>query len=132
MFFFFLMIRRPPRSTRTDTLFPYTTLFRSCASRRCRARCWPRTEAGLENRGGKQGSEWTFPRRVHAFGTFDPLVSTHPEDYGVRGQSGKSNLTPVFAVFVSCPGCSRSDPWPSARGSTCHRPRPDADRKSGG
>src|SRR3546814_16408177 len=26
---FILMIRRPPRSTRTDTLFPYTTLFRS-------------------------------------------------------------------------------------------------------
>src|SRR3546814_3570578 len=26
---FFLMRRRPPRSTRTDTLFPYTTLFRS-------------------------------------------------------------------------------------------------------
>src|SRR3546814_12758671 len=30
MFYFFcLMVRRPPRSTRTDTLFPYTTLFRS-------------------------------------------------------------------------------------------------------
>src|SRR3546814_17010392 len=29
LFFCFLMIRRPPRSTRTDTLFPYTTLFRS-------------------------------------------------------------------------------------------------------
>src|SRR3546814_7836013 len=29
MLFIFLMIRRPPRSTRTDTLFPYTTLFRS-------------------------------------------------------------------------------------------------------
>src|SRR3546814_8499179 len=28
-YIFFLMIRRPPRSTRTDTLFPYTTLFRS-------------------------------------------------------------------------------------------------------
>src|SRR3546814_7463226 len=27
------MIRRPPRSTRTDTLFPYTTLFRSCRRR---------------------------------------------------------------------------------------------------
>src|SRR3546814_2937383 len=27
------MIRRPPRSTRTDTLFPYTTLFRSVAGR---------------------------------------------------------------------------------------------------
>src|SRR3546814_11170679 len=31
-FIFFLMIRRPPRSTRTDTLFPYTTLFRSPVS----------------------------------------------------------------------------------------------------
>src|SRR3546814_16472670 len=30
----FLMIRRPPRSTRTDTLFPYTTLFRSFGDRR--------------------------------------------------------------------------------------------------
>src|SRR3546814_16408121 len=29
IYFFFLMIRRPPRTTRTDTLFPYTTLFRS-------------------------------------------------------------------------------------------------------
>src|SRR3546814_11750484 len=33
-FIFFLMIRRPPRSTRTDTLFPYTTLFRSRAPAR--------------------------------------------------------------------------------------------------
>src|SRR3546814_1084725 len=37
--FLFLMIRRPPRSTLTDTLFPYTTLFRSslgAQARRCR------------------------------------------------------------------------------------------------
>src|SRR3546814_870918 len=33
-FFFFLMIRLPPRSTRTDTLFPYTTLVRSLAVQR--------------------------------------------------------------------------------------------------
>src|SRR3546814_12471541 len=48
-FIFFLMIRRPPRSTRTDTLFPYTTLFRSSETRRpwplsvpatCPWRCW--------------------------------------------------------------------------------------------
>src|SRR3546814_1544669 len=32
MVIFFLMIRRPPRSTRTDTLFPYTTLFRSAGA----------------------------------------------------------------------------------------------------
>src|SRR3546814_15129848 len=39
IFFFFLMIRRPPRSTRTDTLFPYTTLFRSpIMSRHARSR----------------------------------------------------------------------------------------------
>src|SRR3546814_20571536 len=37
-FIFFLMIRRPPRSTRTDTLFPYTTLFRSCGGLRWRQR----------------------------------------------------------------------------------------------
>src|SRR3546814_9465264 len=39
--FWFLMLRRPPRSTRTDTLFPYTTLFRSharYAGRRVRRR----------------------------------------------------------------------------------------------
>src|SRR3546814_4411780 len=35
------MIRRPPRSTRTDTLFPYTTLFRSQGPERHRLR-WPR------------------------------------------------------------------------------------------
>src|SRR3546814_1140098 len=33
------MIRRPPRSTRTDTLFPYTTLFRSLAQCRSIRRC---------------------------------------------------------------------------------------------
>src|SRR3546814_7004295 len=33
LYVFFLMIRRPPRSTRTDTLFPYTTLFRSTMNR---------------------------------------------------------------------------------------------------
>src|SRR3546814_13766380 len=33
VFLFFLMIRLPPRSTRTDTLFPYTTLFRSAVER---------------------------------------------------------------------------------------------------
>src|SRR3546814_9349276 len=37
------MIRRPPRSTRTDTLFPYTTLFRSLVpAPKPRRRYWPR------------------------------------------------------------------------------------------
>src|SRR3546814_11179796 len=44
-FFFFLMLRRPPRSTRTDTLFSYTTLFRSCTynTLACVTRRWART-----------------------------------------------------------------------------------------
>src|SRR3546814_13834323 len=48
LFFLFLLIRLPPRSTRTNTLFPYTTLFRSsrpvrrvytCGYRRRRSSC---------------------------------------------------------------------------------------------
>src|SRR3546814_7178845 len=35
LLFFYLMIRRPPRSTRTDTLFPCTTLFRSGCCKEC-------------------------------------------------------------------------------------------------
>src|SRR3546814_3343222 len=35
------MIRRPPRSTRTDTLFPYTTLFRSICRARMSMACTP-------------------------------------------------------------------------------------------
>src|SRR3546814_5570134 len=50
--FFFLMIRRPPRSTRTDTLFPYTTLFRSNSSH-LPSPSWGRDQAKLE-RGAKR------------------------------------------------------------------------------
>src|SRR3546814_7997871 len=42
------MIRRPPRSTRTDTLFPYTTLFRTPAAPR------PRLRAADRERGGQR------------------------------------------------------------------------------
>src|SRR3546814_11919005 len=44
---FFLMRRRPPRSTRTDTLFPYTTLFRSLAGVVVQARAQHR-QRGLQ------------------------------------------------------------------------------------
>src|SRR3546814_11692176 len=49
-FVFFLMIRLPPRSTRTDTLFPYTTLFRSL----WRAACSILVHAGLVWRTGSR------------------------------------------------------------------------------
>src|SRR3546814_14738503 len=48
--FLFLMIRRTPRSTRTDTLFPYTTLFRSRNRRQ-----HPGGSAGQRAAGNRQG-----------------------------------------------------------------------------
>src|SRR3546814_1781168 len=47
--FFFLRIRRPPRSTRTDTLFPYTTLFRSAPH--CRHRSPGRAHRTAQDNG---------------------------------------------------------------------------------
>src|SRR3546814_4551294 len=77
-FFFFLMIRRPPRSTRTDTLFPYTTLFRSdphpplrppgpSADRaRCRASGWtssrPRPKSPRSPPRGGRARPARYPR----------------------------------------------------------------------
>src|SRR3546814_271269 len=55
--FFFLMIRRPPRSTRTDTLFPYTTLFRSPR----RTGRWPCPWRGRAARRHRRGP-WAGPR----------------------------------------------------------------------
>src|SRR3546814_10205714 len=53
---FFLMIRRPPRSTLTDTLFPYTTLFRSAgAVARCRGACGGPNGIGREH--GEHGPD---------------------------------------------------------------------------
>src|SRR3546814_16199720 len=65
------MIRRPPRSTRTDTLFPYTTLFRSVAQVRQQ---WGRVDILVNNVGigGPAGSavdldlqEWDRALRIN-------------------------------------------------------------------
>src|SRR3546814_17441679 len=57
------MIRRPPRSTRTDTLFPYTTLFRSGEGGVI-------GDAGLAHQGrvgGQALDPWLGGHRLHAF-----------------------------------------------------------------
>src|SRR3546814_12048396 len=56
LFVFFLMIRRPPRSTRTDTLFPYTTLFRS--------RRGPRPRVGLDQGTAETRRRHLWPHRM--------------------------------------------------------------------
>src|SRR3546814_8009706 len=68
--FFFLMIRRPPRSTRTYTLFPYTTLFRSERPHRIRARAAGRAgvpdPARHRDGGGVRGRSARRWRRAQA------------------------------------------------------------------
>src|SRR5213075_3566362 len=56
VFFFFLMIRRPPRSTQQGTLFPYTTLFRS-RWRTCSWRWWRCGSGGGATRSEEHTSE---------------------------------------------------------------------------
>src|SRR3546814_14079462 len=60
LFIFFLMIRRPPRSTRTDTLFPYTTLFRSST----RMSAFIRGEGGWGGDRGPSGTPNAAPDRA--------------------------------------------------------------------
>src|SRR3546814_16749231 len=62
--FFFLMIRRPPRSTRTDTLFPYTTLFRSSGLHRCRIHQGHRADPVRRHRSEEHTSELQSLMRI--------------------------------------------------------------------
>src|SRR3546814_17331763 len=64
---FFLLSRRPPRSTLTDTLFPYTTLFRSRWRRRSGGRC---VTAGVL--AGQSASDTTLDgvNQIDALGNF--------------------------------------------------------------
>src|SRR3546814_10062658 len=55
---FFLMIRRPPRSTRTDTLFPYTTLFRAVTELNAFLSVWP-TPAARDSKGANSEQHCT-------------------------------------------------------------------------
>src|SRR3546814_10875802 len=70
---FFLMIRRPPRSTRTDTLFPYTTLFRSDLPRPAphrNARTW-RTASSIF---GGDGTQARSSSRANGIGEWGPVT----------------------------------------------------------
>src|SRR3546814_18272064 len=96
--FFFLMIRRPPRSTRTDTLFPYTTLFRSLA-RGARRLDRPRPRRGMvEQFGLRHGlaidialdmTDVEPPDQVELVERFDTLGGRfHLERLGQRDDRG--------------------------------------------
>src|SRR3546814_13517112 len=62
------MIRRPPRSTRTDTLFPYTTLFRSREGERCPEQGFRRARRTRPASAGCRGGLLNDRLRVELFG----------------------------------------------------------------
>src|SRR3546814_4630895 len=69
--FCFLMLRRPPRSTRTDTLFPYTTLFRSAGARALRHR----DPGGVADARSRRRAVSPSPHRARWLGTADAAAA---------------------------------------------------------
>src|SRR3546814_16692695 len=83
---FFLMIRRPPRSTRTDTLFPYTTLFRSI-------RKGPNGEFQLMPKPTDSRGLAVLPRNSSANGGMMLPISVVPLGHGLVGWVDIAPLT---------------------------------------
>src|SRR3546814_14226480 len=97
LFFFFLMIRRPPRSTRTDTLFPYTTLFRSGHADHADGA----EPAGRERRRRRADADQEDPRARS--GDCRPAGQGIPQARGRRSEEHTSELQSLmrisYAVF---------------------------------
>src|SRR3546814_15438613 len=84
------MIRRPPRSTRTDTLFPYTTLFRS------RSEITPGAPIGVFDLLGE-----------HSVPVFEGVVEG---ETAVRGHFGQKTVARSISIWL--PGVHKVDPFP--------------------
>src|SRR3546814_20098262 len=98
------MIRRPPRSTRTDTLFPYTTLFRSDEGHRRggrRTRQWPAAGCGGADpgRGPARGAVVVHPHR--RLRRLPPAPVRHP---------GRGRRTLTVLVLGPGPRVHRAQP----------------------
>src|SRR6187200_3474438 len=92
--FFFLMIRRPPRSTLCQTLFPYTTLFRSCARRRRRSPALPASRrAGTRARSEEHTSELQSPDTISyaVFCLKKKNTNTQTQTVGDPGRATRPN-----------------------------------------
>src|SRR3546814_13088565 len=104
--FVFLMIRRPPRSTRTDTLFPYTTLFRAPAPSRRAARGIGRLPAQLSAQLALKGENH---------------LSLHPAMVRADGQGDRPRYPPLRRRIAH--------PRPARRWRTAARDRHARDRR---
>src|SRR3546814_19952691 len=84
------MIRRPPRSTRTDTLFPYTTLFRSCCEWKRRREIAAKTRIGDPLPPAKRHQIKSVRKRRYAF-RHEP----YPCEQGARIEIQLQKLTQI-------------------------------------
>src|SRR3546814_5371652 len=92
------MIRRPPRSTRTYTLFPYTTLFRSLAGSNQVVRIDPKTNGVTApiSVGNAPGSLAVSPDAVWVANTLDDTVSQIDPD--TRSEEQTSELQSLMRI----------------------------------
>src|SRR3546814_19540817 len=96
--FFFLMIRRPPRSTRTDTLFPYTTLFRSLFVKLCQFPGEGREHLAIDT----TSAEWrAAPPGAELLGLFRDDLS--PEDIVLLRLTPRTRLPPHITSAAAPP-----------------------------
>src|SRR3546814_14158490 len=112
------MIRRPPRSTRTDTLFPYTTLFRSEFSRRLgRVDRGGRIEAIVAIAAGRRRGLAEMPEQ-------DRAAAPRGLDHGARRRPPRAPARPPLGLDPAHP-LARSEERRvgKERVSTCGAPR---------
>src|SRR3546814_17481524 len=116
------MIRRPPRSTRTDTLFPYTTLFRSIvqcpgtfSSPKCQSSCASLGPRALSKSSIAHCGEFPAEQRRHVVAQ-DFVVSVRKQ-LGPRYHSpgpGDEEVPPRLSVLWRCPRGQRGpSPYPA-------------------
>src|SRR3546814_4200346 len=89
---FFLMIRRPPRSTRTDTLFPYTTLFRSVSD----SLVYTNAPVRCRNRHGFNG----YSRHGNFTRTYSSRCKRGASEHGKQGGPVRTQRF-LFALYRS-------------------------------
>src|SRR3546814_17626115 len=113
-FIFFSMLRRPPRSTRTDTLFPYTTLFRS------------RVEQPLVIGRGQHA-----PFALYQRAELQPADAAAMQRFDVVADRGEHPPHLVVAAFVQSEARARGRQHLQLRRQPWHLPRYEHQRHAG-
>src|SRR3546814_7213510 len=99
MYCFVLMLRRPPRSTRTDTLFPYTTLFRSQRQYDGRLHIQTRCDVGqIPGTAGHQHHRFDQPSRGRALRRHSRPAMRRSEEHTSELQSLMRTSYAVFCL----------------------------------